>query len=337
MADLDYVKLWTTLMRAGINQRFSQIRSEFFMKIATSGPKRFQGKEDLDRIVAESKDLTEVPEFKELLECVINPHDQFKHYYYETTDGGARFSIEYFANVDAGISKEFIDYLNSGKFPGVPKIDNPTSEYNIDGYCLSTLYKNVPDDAEDTEDTEDNDDTETRINSSSTAHLIIIGEGSNSVKPDNYPSIIKHELTHACLFELREIIKMGYYDVCRVPATWTDAEILQWRDDINMLRDVLDSGTLEGEVFSEFVCEFLMYESDGQTKEKNPIMESRVPRTTKPDAKPKITYRTLTPLDRFEEHLEAISSKYRDKFEEIVNALRPLYDKYDEFLDSVKM
>lgn len=339
MADLDYAKLWTTLMRTGINQRFSQIRSEFFMKIATSGPRKYKGQEDLDKIIGESEDLSGISELKELVNLAVSPDDEFKHYRYEATGNNwPDFAIEYFANVSRGISKEFVDYIADGHFAGISKVEDVAKRnYNIDGYCLSTLFS-VDETPDESGDENAEDDAGVKISKASTLHLIIIGEGTETVTPDNYPSIIKHELSHACLFELREIIKLGFYDVCKVPATWTDEEILQWRDDIIMLRDVLeDTSSPEGETFSEFVCEFLMYESDGQTKEKNPVMESRVPRTTKSDAKPKVTYRTLTPLERFDEHLGAVSPRYRERFQEIVDTLRPLYDKYDEFLDSVKM
>ena len=43
---LDYAKLWRTLLRLGIKQRFSQVRAEFFMKIATDGPVKYKGQED---------------------------------------------------------------------------------------------------------------------------------------------------------------------------------------------------------------------------------------------------------------------------------------------------
>lgn len=319
MADLDYVKLWRTLMRTGINQRFTQIRTEFFMRIASAGPSTFEGEEQRDEIIAGSPELTRVIDFTELVKRAVSGEDKFKHYRYETTTGDP-FVIEYFANVSRGIPKEFVDY-------SLANTSSNLRDYDVDGYCLSVLL------ADDNEDAE-NETSDTK----STVHLIVIGEGDDSITPDNYPEVIKHELTHACLFELMKVIERGYYETCKVPASWTDDEILQWRADLLELSDVLENhDTFEKEAFGEFVSDFLMYESDGQTKEKNPVVESRVPRTTKSDAKPKVTYRTLTPLDRFDERLGIVSERYHDAFQEIVDTLRPLYDKYDEFLDSVKM
>ena len=48
---LDYAKLWKTLMRTGLKQRFSQVRSEFFMKLARDGVRKFKGIDDIEHII----------------------------------------------------------------------------------------------------------------------------------------------------------------------------------------------------------------------------------------------------------------------------------------------
>jgi hypothetical protein len=136
---------------------------------------------------------------------------------------------------------------------------------------------------------------------------------------------------------MRKLFRTGYYQTLRVPATWTDKDIASWNDDLKELYRVLESKDEECEMFKEFISDFLMYESDGQTKERNPIVESRVPKATKPDAKPRVTYRTLNPVDRFEENMDQYDEIYHDWFQLILDTLKPAYDKYDELLDDTRM
>lgn len=326
---LDYAALWKTLMRTGIKQRFQQLRQEFFMKIATDGKRLFKGHSDLDRIIIHSKvfELLEekFPEVKNIVKMEILPDDTFKHYAYATPDDG--IYIEYFVNVDEAMRPEAIREI----FGDDIKVDASCSSYE----ATLELLNLEPDES-------DPDDEPHMISKKTTLHVILVGEGSlnsngeKSITPDNYPAVIKHELTHACIFELCCLINDNYG--FRTPITWTDEELINWGKDLQALYDVLQNkDDKQASYFREFVSEFLMYESDEQTKEKNPVEESRVPKTSKPGAKPRVTYRTLTPLDRFEETLEKYDTEYQTVYEKIIAALRPFYDNYDEFLTDCKM
>jgi hypothetical protein len=167
----------------------------------------------------------------------------------------------------------------------------------------------------------------------------MVSEKSDTINPDTYPGIIKHELTHACIYETRLMFHKGYFDTFRIPGTWTDEDILNWKSDLEELCTVLDNKDKKEEyqMFIEFISDFLMFESDGQTKVKNPIVESRVPKATKPDSKSRVTYRTLTPADRFEEHLGVYDETYEEWFQLFLDRIKPLYDEYDKFLDDIKM
>lgn len=319
---LDYAKLWRTLLRLGIKQRFSQVRAEFFMKIATDGPVKYKGQEDLDKIINNSETFKQSPELVEYLKRAIGPEDEFKHYFYCTDDGV--IAIEYFANVSKVFPKEFVDYVASEK--------NSQPDYDIDGFEYSTTYDvdvRVPASEDEEEDH--------IVKESHIASLILIAEAAETINPDTYPAIIKHELSHICEYELRLNIHNGYHKSMRLPATWTDEDINTWNEDVASLYQLLNGKDYESHMFKEFVAEFLMYESDGQTKEKNPIKESRVPKATNPNAKPKVTYRTLTPIDRFVEHMDVLDDEYQAYYSKVVSSLREDYEDYDRFLDDVKM
>ena len=330
---LDYVRLWRTMMRLGLKQRFSEVRTQFFMKIAGDGPRIYIGEEDLIDITQKSYLFSMVPSLAKDLSTFIKEDDQFKHYEYSTEDG--ELNIEYFANTSAKLlSKEFIDSIGETNH-------SEGFDYNIDGICLSDTFNVkvvVETYPEPTEDGETPEPIKELLDRTNVAALICIAEGNNTVKPDVYPKVIKHELTHACLYEMRLKLKMGEYEKLHTPSSWTDDELLAWNEDIEYLRMVLGSTEPDADMFREFVADFLMYESDGQTKEKNPIEESRVPKTNNPNSKPRVTYRTLNPIDRFEEHhIDTLSEKYQDAFTEIINALRSEYEDYDKFLDTCKM
>ena len=62
---LNYASLWKTLMRTGIKQRFSLIRSEFFMKLATDGVRKFKGEEAIEDIIADSEIFKNSPSLAE--------------------------------------------------------------------------------------------------------------------------------------------------------------------------------------------------------------------------------------------------------------------------------
>lgn len=80
-----------------------------------------------------------------------------------------------------------------------------------------------------------------------------------------------------------------------------------------------------------------MYESDGQIKVKNPTVEARSPKTVKSDAKPKVTYRNVTPFERFQEVIDTIGGNYKDIYEPILESLRSCYDDYENFLEEIRM
>lgn len=315
----DYPRLWKTLMRTGIKDRFSQIRREFFMKIASDGNREFYDEDDRTSIIEDSEIFTVAPKLIECVNLAIPVGSRFKHHNYSTPDG--ELVIEYFANLSTGIPKEFVDFVTP---------DGTEPVYSIDGNCTSVSVNDV-------DIISSCDDEETTITKDITAHLIIIGEGTGHIEPEMYPIIIKHELTHACIFELRKLIHNGYYNTIRIPGTWTDEDITNWTADVEYLSSILDASDEESNNFIEFICDFLMYESDGSVKVKNPIKESKVPKSTRPDAKPKVTYRTMTPFDRFRETIDMLEDDYGKVFTPILESLRSCYEDYDSFLDDIRM
>lgn len=314
--ELDYKRLWTILMKLGLKERFSEIRIEFFMKIANEGSNKFSTEEEMEKIIGESKVFALVPSFVDKLKLAIKEGDEFKHYTYNTQDQD--MFIEYFANISSPISHEYIDSVTP---------EEGTPDYNIDGHILSSLLNDVT----------VQEGTENEHNQDTTAHMIIISENNNSLDADLYPMVIKHELTHACLFEIKKNILNGYYKTIKTPSFWTDDDIETWLSDIEYLSKVLNKELPGSSNFIEFVCEFLMFESDGQRKIKNPIVESRVPKSVKNDTKPKVTYRTVTPYDRYQEVMDIFDDSYRQTYGHIIESLRELYDDYDKFLESIRM
>lgn len=346
---LDYARLWKTLMRSGIKQRFSQIRQEFFMRIAEDGPRVYGGQEDIEDIISNSFMFQTCG--TELLEDFyrnFTPEDKFKHYSYHTSD--EELYIEYFAALTNGITQPSKDYISERR-------NDPPHDYDIDGFCISRCHvldkdsapiPPVPVDADEElfEELSEEELTDTpELPADPTAfgttmvtfHFIVIAETAKSITPETYPGIIKHELTHACIFEVRRNFKSGYYNAMKLPSTWTDEDIENWKRDMEYLEAVLEDSSETGRIFKEFVADFLMYESDGQTKEKNPIKESRTPKSTNPNAKSKVTYRTLSPIDRFEENMGTLEKELRELYAPILDALRKDYENYDGFLDEIRM
>lgn len=322
---LDYVRLWKTILKMGIKETFSVVRREFFMTIANNGPHVYIGKDALDDIIENSRVFKISPELVEGVRKAIPEGDSFKHYFYSTSDG--TILIEYFANLSEKAPKEFVEYV----------FDKEGIEQDIDGHCSSmeatdTIKKVSLDD-----DGEIIDSDEELITQKVTTHLITIWEGNSGIEPELYPMIIKHELTHACIFDLKMTMNTGYFSTCPVPPTWTDEDILEWNKDLEYFSTVINNNSVETDNFIEFVCEFLMYESDGQIKVKNPVVESRVPKNVRSDSKPKITYRNVTPFERFQEVMDTLDGVYKEKFEPILEALRPCYSDYDTFLESIRM
>ncbi len=329
---LDYAKLWTTMLRLGLKQRFSDIRKQFFMTLATDGYREYQGAEAIEDIVGKSYVFGIAPELKINLYPALKG-DRFKHHTYSTEDG--MMHIEYFANLDNGINEDFVKSVKA-QFPNID------ADMDCDGYCESKSVQvttEVADYSEINEETGEPGKMEVLVNE--TNHLIIVFEKSDSINPDTYPGVIKHELTHACIYEMRQRLKDKWYDShVKTPANWTDEDIENWVKDVENLRLVLDSDDEDAHIFREFVSEFLMYESDGQTKEKNPVREvSTVKSGAKGAApvKPKVTYRTLTPISRFEETLDYREGPYNLQYQLIINELIDCYKEYDRFLDSIRM
>ena len=311
---INYPQMWKTLLRTGIKERFAQIRKEFFMKIAVDGPRVYKGLDDLEEILKESplsgKREENVPDIREYAVSAIKEDDSFKHYYYQTTD--KTFFVEYFANKSRGITQEVIDKVKLG-----------VNKDDVDGFCYSML----------SEADCDNRDEGVR-EATPTYHFILISE--NGTSPESYPMIIKHELTHACLYEIRNLIHSEIIQNRGIPTTWSDEDRDSWVDDLLTLYDILKGDTEEKSVFVEFICEFLMYESDGPIKVKNPTLETKT-KNVKSDTKSKITYRTLTPMDRFMESLELFTDYYRERYEQILQTLEPFYENYDKFLDIIRL
>ena len=325
---LDYPRLWKTLMRTGIKERFSQIRLEFFMKIATDGACEYKTEVEKEKIIEDSEVFSLAPNLVEYMKLAIPEGCKFKHHAYKSPSSD--LLIEYFANTSTGIPKEFVDFVTP---------EDCEKDYNIDGHCTSMAISDVDiiTESESDEDSTLKEDKILTSNNDVTVHLIVIGEGENTIEPEMYPMIIKHELTHACLFEIRTLINKGYYKSIRIPGTWTDEDINNWDGDIEYLADVLKRTDEESENFVEFVCEFLMYESDGVIKVKNPVKESKVPKNVKSDSKPKVTYRTVTPYDRFNETIDMMEDDYGKRYATIMESLRECYQDYDAFLEAIRM
>lgn len=311
--ELDYKRLWSTLLKLGLKNIFNTVRNEFVMNLARSGKSECKGKECLEEIISESEVLSIIPELAEYARKAIGDEDNFKHYYYETPDKS--IMIEYFANTSQKIPEDFVKHAYEGE--GL--------DYDIDGNCTSIATKF-------TVMTEDNEPETIDV----TMHVIVIGEPTIDVDMGMYPVVIKHELTHVCLFHLRKSIMDDSYKSI-IPSTWTDEEVDNFVKDVNYLLEVLEKKDEQSAIFVEFVCDFMMFEADGQTKVKNPIVESRVPKTTKQDSKPKVTYRTLTPFDRFLDMSEIIDNGYNKEYEPIIDALRSYYDNYESFLEEIRM
>lgn len=323
---LDYPRLWKTLLQIGLKETFSMVRTQFFMTVANSGYKIYNGKEDLDKIIEESKVFKLKPNLIDQVRKAIGETDKFKHFYYETSDG--TILIEYFANVSRGIPKEFVDFVYK---------DVSNKDYEIDGHCSSSVATDVVRNYHVDNEEEIDEMNNEKITHKVSVHLIIIGENNNSFEPEMYPIVIKHELTHACLYDIKKNIIEGYYDNYRIPAVWTDEQISEWKENIKYLYEVLKSEDIDAHNFREFVCEFMMYESDGQQKVQNPVVESRVPKNVKADTKPKITYRNVTPFDRFQENIDMYEDGYGEVYEPILESLRPYYEDYETFLEDIRM
>lgn len=313
--ELDYERLWKTLIRIGLKNRFSQIRAEFFMKIAMDGPSIF-GLDDVEEILGESEFLKygiTMEDMKGVVLPQLEGITAFKHHAYHTAN--ENFFIEYFAKMDSGILLSLF-----------PENFDTSSVLELEqqAICASTLVNVV-----------NEDDTSTPV----TLHYIFVGETEDMI-PEDYPAIIKHELTHACLYELITKLNRGW--VTTKQTNWSDIDQLEWESDINYLKEILSQKTDETWVFQEFICEFLMYESDGNVKIQNPIMNTREkPKNPqKPNRrgvkekpqKPKITYKTLNPYDRFQENISLYTKEYQLKFQTILNSLKPSYDDYDKFV-----
>lgn len=294
--ELNYGKIWLTLLRTGIKDRFNIIRREFINEIARNANNNefiVKSEDGLEEIIKNSPILSEVDNLRELVELAIPKGTKFKHQHY-ITDGGD-LEIEYFANIDVPLSQEFLD-----------KVISNNSNSRIEATCSSVLMESK--------------DVITK-------HLIIVNEGGVEIKPTEYPTIIKHELTHAILYETLHMIKYGLFDdTSELPDNWSQEDIDSWVEDIKELGRVLDGGDSETNRFNEFVCEFLMYEADGETKVKNPVKETNSKSKTD---KQKTTYSIFTPLDRFMETNESSYYQYAGEFDDIIKALNPLYNDYE--------
>lgn len=323
MSEINYPRVWKTLLKMGFRSIFSNVRLSFFMNIAKDGPHIYTGQEYLDDIISKSRVVKVQPEFEEYIRKAINPSESFKHYYYENET--QKMLIEYFAITSNGIPNDYLEYVTG----------QPVGDDIISGNCLSMKTKIESKPVVHDEDGEEK--PEQNEPSYYSTHLIVIGEDNGKIDANSYPSVIKHELTHACMFNLMKRIDDGYYKSHLIPSDWTDEKYNEWQEEIKYLHDVLSSDSEEADNFKEFICEFMMYESDGQQKVKNPVVEVKPTRGNRPEAKPKITYRTVTPFDRFQEVIDTYEDSYRDLYEPILETLRPFYDKYDEFLDEIRI
>ena len=302
-------------MRVGLKHRFSEVREHFFMKMAVDGPSEFVGTNAAQEIMDKSYVFYVKPSMKECIK--IGKNEKFKHHSFKTEDGGIH--IEYFAFCDREYLLDDVKKDKGAHCDGV----------SISG-CFSA-QKEMFDEFE---------NENKKVGVINIASIILIAEKSNTFKLEPYSVVIKHELGHICLNEIEK--NMGEdgtgYNAMRTPAIWTDEQLVEWMSDLRYLYEFFKMDTEDAKYFTEFIAEFLMFESDGQTREANPIKESRVPRSTNPNAKPKVTYRTLSPIDRFEEWVDGmIENQFKSSFEKIIDSLRESYVEYDKFLDSIKM
>lgn len=322
MSEINYPRVWKTLLKMGFGSIFSSVRVSFFMTIAKNGAHTYTGQEKLDEIINDSRLVKSEPEMEHYIRKAINPNETFKHYYFESTT--QQMMIEYFALTSCGIPDDYLEYVTGKPVNGT-----------INGNCLSMCTK------VDEKHINQNENSDEKSEASSletlpsySTHLIVIGENKGNIDATSYPSIIKHELTHACIYNLMKRIRDGYYKSHLIPSDWTDDEYKSWQEEIDYVYTVLNEDTEESNNFKEFICEFMMYESDGQQKVKNPVSETK---STKSDAKPKITYRTVTPFDRFQEVIDMYEDSYGELYGPILETLRPFYTNYDEFLDEIRM
>lgn len=322
--ELNYERLWKTLIRIGLKNRFSQIRAEFFMKLAMDGPSIF-GLDDVEEILTESEFLKYGVTMEDMKDVVLPQLDgvtAFKHHSYHTQN--ENLFIEYFAKMDSKIILPLLpDNFDTSHVLDLEQKAICASAL-VDMACASALINTVDEDG---------------ANSPVTLHYIFIGETSD-ITPEDYPAIIKHELTHACLYELNAKLNRDWVTVKQT--NWSDIDQLEWENDIDYLKDILSQQTDESRVFQEFICEFMMYESDGNVKIQNPVMKTREKpkKPQKPNRrgvkekpqKPKITYKTINPYDRFQENISLYTKEYQTKFQGILNKLKSCYDDYDKFV-----
>lgn len=301
---INYEKMWKTLLRTGIKERFQHVRSDFFMGIATNSDEFIvKSLEKRDEIFSTSNVFKKSKELLELAKLAIPEGIIFKHHKYSTSDN--HLVIEYFANISQPLSSEYLEAVLS-------RDENA----RLDGACSSvTISETHP----------------------TTHHLIVINEGGVDISANDYPVIIKHELTHVCLYELSVMIKNGQLDNIDLPETWSESDINSWLDDIKELGNILDNPTEENINFVEFICEFLMFEGDGVIKVRNNKEINKKTKEGKVDNKIKFTYRTLTPIDRFNNVIENTSYQYYGKFNDIIKEIGPLYNDYDKLLEEVRI
>lgn len=323
---LDYPRLWKTLMRVGLKQRFSEIREQFFMKLAYDGPSIYRGSGALKQILDKSYLFFVKPSFKNFLN--VNDDERFKHHTFVSNDGGIQ--IEYFAFCD----RDRISYtLLNDEGTMITRIGTDNSISVHGGFIArkEVINNELP---------ENDPDRKSFDEVVNTANIILIAEKSEDIKNGDYPSVIKRHLAGVCLYEIMKIFgKDGNgYDGMKVPLIWTDEQQIQWMADLHYLYLILNDASEDVKTFIKFVEMFLMYESDGVTKEQNPIQECRIPKTTNPNSKPKVTYRTLNPIDRFEDYVDGMYDEtMREAFQEILSSLMSVYEDYDKFLDEIKM
>lgn len=323
---IDYAKLWLTLLRTGIKNRFSSTRLEFFMKIASTGKVNYCGTDAIDSCVEESwfakHGLQDT--LRNIVTSQISDTTEFKYYKYQTIDES--LSIDYFAKIGG--------LIDTGTLPSDIDLDTSCLQQNkVQGLCLSRSFVKLI----------GSPDTD-GIPDISTVHCILIGE-TDELVPEDYPSIIKHELTHAYLVELIELLRHDVIaQIIPVAENWDEMDKVTWEDDLMTLMTVLTSHEKECNLFKEFVCEYLMYESDGSMKVQNPVMVSRDMQKSKrknkrvkqDTKKPKITFKTLTPYDRFQDALYRYTPEYQEGFQRILNALKDRFGDYDKFTYLIK-
>lgn len=315
---IDYAKMWLTLLRTGIKNRFSTTRVEFFMSVASTGKVTFCGSDVIEQCVADSYFASYGMQDKlhDIVTSQLTEDTTFKYYQYQTID--QCLSIDYFAKIGG--------LIDTTALPSDIDLDTSCLTQNkVQGLCLSTSFVEESDNGSD-------------IPIVQTAHCILIGE-TDTLIPEDYPSIIKHELTHACLVETTELLKQGVIiQTVPVAETWSEMDKVTWVEDLATLTNILLSHDKESNLFKEFVCEYLMYESDGPIKVQNPIMESRKDKAKKrrgvkqvPKPNPKVTFKTVTPYDRFQDDLYRYTAEYQEGFQKIINDIKDRYGDYDKF------